>query len=143
MFGVPGRRVDRFLQIMSGVDVAQEELRGPLILLIAAGRAPGHVGFAVAVAQGRRQRGARPLARRQRVRMIGVERERNAAIGHENAGRRQHAARPVFPEQRLDIGDGEPAFVDRAIQIVSPSSGGSGQLASGRLVGSHMSRMTY
>src|SRR6266516_6748648 len=48
MFGMPGRRVDRLLQIQFGVDVQQKELRGPLILLVAAGRAPGHVGFAVA-----------------------------------------------------------------------------------------------
>jgi len=40
MFGVPGRRVDRFLQVQLGVDMAQEELRGPLVLLIAAGRNP-------------------------------------------------------------------------------------------------------
>src|SRR5436190_8011210 len=48
MFGVPGRRVDRFLQIHVGVDMPQEELRDPLILLVAAGRTPGHVRFAVA-----------------------------------------------------------------------------------------------
>src|ERR1700737_144741 len=33
MFGMPGRRVDRFLQIEFGVDVPQEELRVPLVLL--------------------------------------------------------------------------------------------------------------
>ena len=33
MFGMPRRRVDRFLEIMTGMDVAQEELRDPLILL--------------------------------------------------------------------------------------------------------------
>src|SRR5262252_1472026 len=41
MLGVPGRRVDRFLQVHATMHVAQEELRGPLVLLVAAGRAPG------------------------------------------------------------------------------------------------------
>src|ERR671936_732037 len=40
MLGMPGRRVDRFLEIEVAMDVAQEELRDPLVLLIAAGRAP-------------------------------------------------------------------------------------------------------
>ena len=48
MLGVPGRRIDRFLQIHAGMDVAQEELRDPLVLLVAAGRTPGEVGVAVA-----------------------------------------------------------------------------------------------
>src|SRR5690242_21373267 len=41
MLGVPGRRVDRFLQVHAAVDVAQEHLQHPLVLLVAAGRAPG------------------------------------------------------------------------------------------------------
>ena len=56
-------RIDRLLQIVPGVDVAQEELRDPLVLLVAAGRAPGQIRFAVAQRHGRRQRGARALAR--------------------------------------------------------------------------------
>ena len=44
MLGVPGRGVDRLLQIHAGVDVAQEKLRDPLVLLVAAGRAPGEIG---------------------------------------------------------------------------------------------------
>src|SRR5882724_13552954 len=75
MFGVPRRRVDRFLQVQIGVDMPQEELRGPLILLVAAGRTPGHVRLAVAVAHGRRERGARALARRQCGGMIFLEPE--------------------------------------------------------------------
>ena len=70
MLGVPGRRVDRFLQIHAGMDVAQEELRRPLVLLVAAGRAPGEIGLAVAQRQRRRQRRARALARRKRRRML-------------------------------------------------------------------------
>src|SRR5262249_9238776 len=34
MLGVPGRGVDRLLQIHAGMDVAHEQLRGPLILLV-------------------------------------------------------------------------------------------------------------
>jgi len=48
MLGVPGRRIDRFLQVHPGVDVAQEELGDPLVLLIATGRAPGEIRLAVA-----------------------------------------------------------------------------------------------
>ena len=38
---VPGRRVDRLLQVHAAMDVAQEHLRDPLVLLVAARRAPG------------------------------------------------------------------------------------------------------
>ena len=48
--------------------VAQEELAAPLVLLVAAGRAPAHVGLAVAQRHADRQRRARALARRQRGR---------------------------------------------------------------------------
>src|ERR1051325_2761974 len=48
MLGMPGRRVDRLLEIHPGVDVAQKELRDPLVLLVAAGRAPGEIRVAVA-----------------------------------------------------------------------------------------------
>ena len=51
MLGVPGRRVDRFLQVHARMHVAQEELRDPLILLVAAGRAPGEIRLAVAQRQ--------------------------------------------------------------------------------------------
>src|SRR5918911_41434 len=40
MLRVPGRSVNRFLQIHPGMDVAQKELRRPLVLLIASGRTP-------------------------------------------------------------------------------------------------------
>jgi len=33
---VPGWGVDRFLQVQPGVDVAKEELRDPLVMLITA-----------------------------------------------------------------------------------------------------------
>ena len=67
MLAVPGRRVDRLLQVHAAMDMAQEHLGDPLVLLVAARRAPAHVRLAVAMGEGRRQRGARPLARRQRA----------------------------------------------------------------------------
>src|ERR1700722_2377121 len=48
MLGMPGRRVDRLLQVHAGVNVAQKELRDPLILPIAARRAPGEIRLTVA-----------------------------------------------------------------------------------------------
>ena len=66
MFGMPRRRVDRLLQIHVGVHVAQEHLRDPLVLLIAARRAPGEIGLAVAQRHGRCQRRTRAFARRER-----------------------------------------------------------------------------
>src|SRR3954467_2802707 len=75
MFGMPRRRVDRFLQVHLGVDVAQEELRGPLILLVAARRSPGHVRLAVAIAHGGRERGARTFSGRERRRVIFLQPE--------------------------------------------------------------------
>jgi hypothetical protein len=45
---MPGRRVDRLLQVHAMHRVAQEECEGPLVLLVAAGRAEGHVRLAVA-----------------------------------------------------------------------------------------------
>src|SRR5882757_3621926 len=70
MLGVPGRRVDRLLQVHAGVDVAQEELRGPLVLLVAAGRPPGQIRLAVAQRHAGAERGAGALAWGQRCRMV-------------------------------------------------------------------------
>src|SRR5215207_4940186 len=75
MLRVPGGRVDGLLQVVAGMDVAQEELRNPLVLLVAARRAPGEVGLAVAQRHGRRQGRARALARHQRGRVALVEPE--------------------------------------------------------------------
>ena len=40
-------RVDRGLQVVAEVDVAEEDVQRPLLLLVAAGRAPREVGLAV------------------------------------------------------------------------------------------------
>src|ERR1700679_1722647 len=75
MFGMPGRGIDRFLKIHAGMDVAREKLRDPLILPLAARRAPPEIGFPVAQRERRRQRGARSFAGRQRRRMAFFEPE--------------------------------------------------------------------
>ena len=90
MLGVPGRRVDRLLQVHAGMDVAQEELRDPLVLLVAAGRAPGEVRLAVAQRHGRRERRARPLAGRERGRMALLEPEHLRARAEAEAELRDH-----------------------------------------------------
>ena len=66
--GVPGRRVDRRLQVQPAEHVAQQEAQLPLVLLVAAGGAERQGRHAVAQRQRRRERGARALARQQRVR---------------------------------------------------------------------------
>ena len=43
-----------------------------------------------------------------------IEREAGAAVLHQHAGRRQHAARAELPIERLDVGDGEAGGVGRA-----------------------------
>src|SRR5262249_27024049 len=75
VLGVPGRRIDRLLKIESPMDMAQEELRRPLVLLVAAGRAPREIRLAVTQRQGGRQRGARPFAGLERSRMVFLQPE--------------------------------------------------------------------
>ena len=56
---VPGWCVDRFLQVQPGVDVAKEELRDPLVMLVTAWGPPGGLRFAVAQRHCGRKGGAR------------------------------------------------------------------------------------
>src|SRR6266852_2549938 len=85
MLGMPGRRVDGFLQVQLGVDMPQEELRDPLILLVAAGRAPGEIRLAVAQRHGRAERGARALARREGSGMVFLQPEHLRAAAEAEA----------------------------------------------------------
>src|SRR3954454_2519485 len=55
--------IDGFLQIQPVMDMAQEEDRLPLVLLVAARRAEGHVRLAIAERHRRRQSGAGALSR--------------------------------------------------------------------------------
>src|SRR6266576_971945 len=62
MLRVPSRSVDRLLQIHAGMNMTHEQLGGPLILLVAAGRTPGEIRLAVTQRERGRERRARPLA---------------------------------------------------------------------------------
>jgi hypothetical protein len=57
------------------MDVTQEKLRRPLVLLVAAGRAEAEIGLAVAQHQAGTQGRARPFARRQARGHRGIEPE--------------------------------------------------------------------
>src|SRR6185437_10212207 len=85
VLAMPGRRVDRLLQVHAAMDMAEEHLRDPLLLLVAARRAPAHVRLAGAMGEGRRERRARPLARRQRRRLAFLEPADLAACAHREA----------------------------------------------------------
>src|SRR3954454_24344889 len=73
--------IDRLLQVQPVMDMAQEEDRLPLVLLVAARRAEGDVGLAVAERHRRRQRGARTLARRQTGRQSFLQPEHLGTAG--------------------------------------------------------------
>src|SRR5438477_1457676 len=89
MVRVEVRRVDRLLQVQPAIDVLEEDVQGPLVLVVAAGRAEGEVGVAAAKGERRRQRGARPFA--------GLERVRQAVLEPEHLRAR--------PEREAELGD--------------------------------------
>ncbi len=62
MLGVEGRAVDRLLQVHPVMGMVQEHQGRPLVLLVAAGRAEGEIGFAVLERERRRQCAARAPA---------------------------------------------------------------------------------
>ena len=101
MLAVHGGRVDRGLEVALAVSgEAQEELRRPLVLLIAARRAEREPAPVGELRERRRERGARALARRERVRVLGIERrhlqpraEREAELGDHGRGHDPAAAR--------------------------------------------------
>src|SRR5205085_3465046 len=90
MLGVPGRSVDRFLQVLAAVHVAQEELRGPLVLLVAAGCAPSEIGLTVAQRERWRERRAWPLTGLERCGMAFFEPEHLPARPEAEAELRDH-----------------------------------------------------
>src|SRR5262249_37608595 len=97
MLGVPGRRVNRLLQVHAGMDMAQEELRAPLVLLVAARRTPGEIRLAVAQRKRRAHSGGRPRARRERGWMAFVEPEhlREAAEAEAELGNGGRGLQPA------------------------------------------------
>jgi len=52
--------VDRLLEVHPEIDVSDERMEHPLLLLVAAWRSPGEVRLAVAEGQARAERRARP-----------------------------------------------------------------------------------
>ena len=85
MNAVKGRVVDGELQIHVKIDVVEEEFQGPLILLIAAGRAEDHPRLAVFEHQTRRQGRSRAFAGNQGAGVVRVEIEHLAARAHREA----------------------------------------------------------
>src|SRR6185437_17168389 len=73
--GVVVRRVDRGLEIEVLVDMAEEDVERPLVLLVASGGAEGQARRSVAAGDGGRQRRPRPLAGLERVRQALLEPE--------------------------------------------------------------------
>ena len=94
--------------------VAGKDLGLELRLAVAAHRAHRHHASVVESDERRIERVRRPPAGLERVDRLVVEREGRAAVLHEDAGARQDAARAIFPIDRLDIGNREPARVDGA-----------------------------
>src|SRR5262249_49544550 len=61
--GVPVGRVDRLLKVEALIDRAQEDVEGPLLLLVAAGRPVGEPRLALAQDEARREGRPRTLPR--------------------------------------------------------------------------------
>ena len=120
MLGVPRWGVDRFLQIVACMNMAEEELRDPLVLLVSTWGAPSKVGFAISQSHGRGEgrTWALPRGKASGVLFIhsehlGARPERPAETG--NGGR---ALQPASTRRRRDevaeaIGD-----VDVAVQMI-------------------------
>ena len=81
-----------------------KNLRDPLILAVAAGRAPGEIRLAVAQRHGRRQRGARPPAGAERGRMAFFEPEhlRAGAEAEAELGDDRRRVQPAAGRRRRD-----------------------------------------
>ena len=75
------------------------DLRLELRLAVAAHRAVGEDAAVVEHGERRVERMERPPPRHQRIARLRIEREGDAAVLHQHAGARQHAARAVFPDR--------------------------------------------
>ena len=93
MLGMPGRGVDRLLQIHGAMHVAQEKLGDPLILAVAARRAPAQIRLALAQRERRRQSGARAPAGSERGGMAFLEPEHLRPRAEAEAELRNHRRR--------------------------------------------------
>src|SRR3954447_1417918 len=94
---VPGRGVDRGLQVQPTERVGEPEAQLPLLLLVAARRAEGEGRNAAAQGQGGREGGPRALARRQRVGQARLEPEhlRPGTQGEAELGDHRRALQPA------------------------------------------------
>src|SRR5688572_21844027 len=104
MVGVELRRVDRLLQIQPEVDVADERVVGPLLLLVAAWGPPGEVRGTVPQRETRTESGARTRPGPQRRRESFLEPEHLRARPERPAECRddRRALEPAAARRRRD-----------------------------------------
>ena len=82
--------VDRLLQVQPAIDVIEEGVQRPLLLLVAAGRAPRQIRLPVAKREPGAERRARPRTRPQRRRQPLLEPEHLRARAERPAERGDH-----------------------------------------------------
>ena len=133
--GVPGRRVDRLLQVHPAAQVTQQEEQLPLVLLVATRRPTGHHRLTVAQHQRRRQRGPRSLARRQRGRQPVLEPEhlRPAAQAEPELRDRRRRLQPATTRRGGDDVAPPVDHVDMAGVPAGHATGRDRRLTGGRV----------
>ena len=99
----PARRIERLLERLAERDMAREHGRLALRLAVAAHRAVGDDPLVLENRERGIERVERPPAGRQRIQRLWIEREARAAVLHDDAGCRQHAAGAELPIKRLDV----------------------------------------
>ena len=104
MVGVELGRVDRLLQVHPEIDVAEERVQRPLLLLVAARSPPGEVGLAVAERQTRAERRARARsgAERRREALLEPEHLRPRSERPAERGNDRRALQPAAARRRRD-----------------------------------------
>ena len=104
VLGVEVGRVDRLLQVQPAIDVVEEDVQRPLLLLVAAGRAVREPRLAAAQHEPRRERRPRPRARHERRREPLLEPEHLRARAERPAERRdrRRALEPAAGRRRRE-----------------------------------------
>jgi hypothetical protein len=127
MLGMPPWGVDRLLEIVDGMNVSEEKLRDPLVLLVSSRRVPSKVGFTVSQSHGGREGRTWTLPWGWARGMLFIDREhlracpeaeanfRNAGGRSEPAsrgGRGHHIAEPInnVEMDRVAFGLTHPAY---------------------------------
>ena len=111
VIGVELGRVDRLLQVQPAIDMAQEDVKAPLLLLVATGGAPGEPGLPLAKREAGRQRRTRTRARTERRRQTFLEPEHLGPRSERPAEVRDHR-RAIEPATARGGGDHVPPPVD-------------------------------